>query len=224
MNYVKSLILKFDIPLRQSEITKFRGAVVAIGDNRDDILFHSHDGEELRYAYPLIQYKAVNGKAAIIAVGEGTATLEQMTYPFARTIKLGEKEVTTTICESMACSTNVDYTEQPVRYSITNWIPLNKENYEAYSRTNDIAERLTLLKRMLTGNILSFAKGIGLHLESELQVSIHDVKQPRTVIFKRQKMLAFNAEFSVNLRLPQLIGLGKGVSVGFGAVREIRTT
>lgn len=222
MNYVKTLILKFDIPLKQSEITRFRGAVVSQDNNRDDILFHGHDGEDLRYAYPLIQYKAVDGRAAIVAVSEGTDALEQMTYPFVRTIKLGEKEMTTTLCESMACSTNVDYSPQPVRYTITNWMPLNKENYEAYVHTDDMAERLQLLKRMLTGNILSFAKGIGLHLESELKVSIISFREGRPLIFKRQKMMAFNAEFSVNLRLPQLIGLGKGVSVGFGTVREAK--
>lgn len=221
MNYVKSLILKFDIPLKQSEITKFRGAVIAMDDNRDDILFHSHDGEELRYAYPLIQYKTIDGRAAIIAVAEGTTTLEIMTNTFVRTIMIGEKELTATLAETMACSTNVDYTPQKIRYSISNWMPLNRENYETYSRTDDLAERLMLLKRMLTGNILSFAKGIGLHLESELQTNITNVKEARPVVFKRQKMLTFNAEFTLNLRLPQFIGLGKGVSVGFGMIREI---
>lgn len=224
MSYLKSLILKFDIPLKQNEITMFRGAVVAIDDNRSDILFHSHDAETLRYAYPLIQYKTINGQAAIVAIDEGTNSLARLTYPFTRTIRIGEKELTATICESMACSTLVDYTPSPVRYTISNWLPLNKENYEAYAKTEDLADRLQLLKRMLTGNILSFAKGIGLHLESELKVTLHEAKATKPVFFKRQKMMTFNADFSINLRLPQFIGLGKGVSVGFGTIREVKSS
>ncbi len=224
MNYLKSLIIKFDIPLRQNQVTMFRGAVVAIDDNRSDILFHSHDAESLRYAYPLIQYKTINGLAAIVAIDEGTDSLARLTYPFSRTIKIGEKELTATICESMACSTNVDFTPSPVRYTISSWLPFNKENYEAYTKTVDLADRLQLLKRMLTGNILSFAKGIGLHLESDLNVSLHSAKPAKPILFKRQKMMVFNAEFSVNLRLPQFIGLGKGASVGHGTIREVKST
>jgi hypothetical protein len=37
-------------------------------------------------------------------------------------------------------------------------------------------------------------------------------------------MMVFNAEFSVNLRLPQFIGLGKGASVGHGTIREVKST
>ena len=66
MNYVKSLIVKFENELSQKAIPMFRGAVIAADNNLDDILFHSHDDDELRYAYPLIQYKTINGRAAII--------------------------------------------------------------------------------------------------------------------------------------------------------------
>ena len=36
-------------------------------------------------------------------------------------------------------------------------------------------------------------------------------------------MLAFTVEFSANLSLPDYIGLGAGVSEGFGVVRRQRT-
>lgn len=220
MNYIRTLILKFDLPLRQHEIPKFRGAVANIEENRQDILYHGHDGEELRYAYPLIQYKTINGRAAIVGIADGTSSLEQMTSPFTRTIKLGEAERTITLCESLACSTAMDYVAEPVHYLITNWTPLNKENYASYSATSDMVERLELLKRMLVGNILSFAKGIGLHIESELKIGIVSLKEQRAITYKGQKMLTFNAEFTSNLRLPQFIGLGKGASAGHGVVRE----
>jgi len=34
-------------------------------------------------------------------------------------------------------------------------------------------------------------------------------------------MLAFNIEFKTNVFLPNFIGLGKGVSIGFGTIKQI---
>ena len=42
--------------------------------------------------------------------------------------------------------------------------------------------------------------------------------EPFARSFKRQKLMAFNVEFSTNAFLPSFIGLGKGVSHGFGIV------
>ena len=222
MNYIKSLIVKFENELRANATTMFRGAVIAIDENKDDILFHSHDGEELRYAYPLIQYKTINGRAAIVALDAGTDSVARMLYPYERELRVGNVTETYVISETLACSTNVDFVKEPVKYSLRNWMPLNKENYQAYTSTKDMVEQLAILKRMLIGNILSFAKGIGLHLEDELKVQMIDSEERRPVMYKNQKMMAFNVEFTSNLRLPQYIGLGKGVSVGYGVAREIK--
>ncbi len=219
MNYIKTLVVKFDLPLPHSDIPKFRGAVINVDENRDDILFHSHDGDELRYAYPLIQYKTINGLASIVAIDAGTDSVAKMLFPYSRAIRIGGHTQTVSICETMACSTNLEYVEVPLRYRITNWMPLNKDNYWLYTKAEDMAERLELLRKMLTGNILSFSKGIGLHLEDEIKVQIQSMKENRPTFFKKQKMMTFEVDFSCNLRLPQYIGLGKGSSSGHGVIR-----
>jgi len=222
MNYVKSLIVKFENQIRTNEISMFRGAIINEDDNRDDILFHSHDGEELRYAYPLIQYKTINGRAVIVAIDAGTDSVARMMYPYERELSIGKRTETFTICESMACSTNVDYVAKPIKYRISQWMPFNKENYSTYTNTKDLIEQLELLKRTLIGNILSFAKGIGLHLEDELKIQILSTEECKPVIYKGQKMMAFNMEFTSNIRLPQYVGLGKGVRIGYGTIREMK--
>ncbi len=222
MNYVKSLIVKFENELSHNAIPMFRGAVIAEDENIEDIFYHSHDGNELRYAYPLIQYKTINGKAAIIGIDAGTDSLTKMIYPYERTLRIGNKTEAYTICETMACSTNVDYVGNPIKYSLSQWLPLNKDNYSLYVNTKDMIGRLEILKRMLIGNILSFAKGIGVHLESELHVQILSSKECKPTTYKGQKMMTFDIEFTSNLRLPQFIGLGKGASTGHGMIRELK--
>ena len=220
MNYIKTLVLKFDVPLKQHEIKLFRGAIAAEQDNRDDILFHDHDGDGLRYAYPLIQYKTINAHAAIVAVEKGTDSLARMTYPYARELTIGTEQRLFTIAESMACSTAVEFLNHPIKYSISQWLPLNKDNYKEYTNTNDIAARLEILKRMLIGNILSFAKGIDLHIKDELKINIPTLPEAKVITFKAQKMMSFNATFTSNLRLPSYIGLGKGSSIGYGMIQQ----
>lgn len=77
MTQIKTLVLCMDTPLKSSELARFRGAVNAVVPSHS-ILFHNHCGSRLRYAYPLVQYKCIDGKAAIVAIGEGVAAMEEL--------------------------------------------------------------------------------------------------------------------------------------------------
>jgi hypothetical protein len=75
------------------------------------------------------------------------------------------------------------------------------------------------LKRILIGNILTFAKGVDWWIEDEIivvpQLKAIDIQ------FKNQKMLGFVGEFYSNVCLPDYIGLGKSTARGFGMVAEV---
>lgn len=62
-----TLIIQFENEIASNAITQFRGAVLASLDEKD-ILFHNHDEDKLRYSYPLIQYKRVHKKAAVMGI------------------------------------------------------------------------------------------------------------------------------------------------------------
>jgi hypothetical protein len=81
-----------------------------------------------------------------------------------------------------------------------------------------IADKATMLERMLIGNILSFAKGMKIHLDKKIQCKIISSEEPRLVTYKGIKMMSFDVMFKTNVSLPNYIGLGKGVSLGFGTV------
>lgn len=50
------------------EVKLFRAAAIHALQNAE-VLFHNHlDGEKLRFGYPLIQYKRIRRKAAIVCV------------------------------------------------------------------------------------------------------------------------------------------------------------
>ena len=65
MRKINLLYIRFHDALRSNELEMFRGAVLSKLSG-DSTLFHNHVGENFRYSYPLIQYKRLFGKAAII--------------------------------------------------------------------------------------------------------------------------------------------------------------
>ena len=62
-------IINFDLPLKQTEVQKFRGGLLALLGASAHPLMHNHTSDGLRFSYPLIQYKPIDGYAAIIGIG-----------------------------------------------------------------------------------------------------------------------------------------------------------
>ena len=73
MTRLKTLTIKFDTQLVENEIQRFRGAIIKLLPQKE-VLFHNHINDGYRYAYPLIQYKRLNNKAALFCIGEALVT------------------------------------------------------------------------------------------------------------------------------------------------------
>lgn len=62
------LVVTFANDLPAHDLSLFRGAVIStVG--QEHVLFHNHQGDKLRYSYPLVQYKRIGGKAALVCLG-----------------------------------------------------------------------------------------------------------------------------------------------------------
>ena len=75
-DYTDILYIQFANEISQKEIPMFRGAVLHSMESCP-VLFHNHLGDKFRYAYPLIQYKRIKGKAAIVFVGKGVESFQE---------------------------------------------------------------------------------------------------------------------------------------------------
>jgi len=215
---VKTLIVRFKNELKVGEVEFFRGAVIHAMENAD-ILFHNHkEDDKLRYAYPLIQYKRIQQKAAIVCVGEGTEAIGEYFSACRFDVLIGKRETTLEVESVKAAQTLVQVWQDSFTYRLRKWMPLNQENYELYTAMESMADKYALLERLLTGNMLSFAKGVGVHLEQQVTCSIIAAEEPRVLRYKGVKMMAFDVEFKTNVSLPDYVGLGKGVSLGMGTV------
>lgn len=217
---LKTFILRFSTDISLREISYFRGAIIKATEGKN-ILFHNHDGDNFRYAYPLVQYKRIGGQASIVFIGEGVEAVVALFKSNIININIGNRETTIELEHADAYSTTVQVWDDSLLYTIRKYLPLNKQNYEEYAKTESVADRCTLLEQHLTGNILSFAKGIGLHMEKQIVVKITEMSQPNLYMYKDVKMMGFDLKFKSNVSLPDYIGLGKGTSIGFGMIKRM---
>lgn len=218
MNNIRTLIILFENEISPNEITYFRGAVNAILNDGHSVLFHNHTHEGLRYSYPLIQYKRISRKAAIVCVEEGIDVVGEFLNANMHPLPLGNKTIDMVIDNMNTLQTTIQVCQNTFRYRLRNWLPFNSQNYRTYKNIEGIAAKATLMERTLVGNILSFLKGIGIFVEKRIECRIITINDPQVIIFKGVKLMAFDIEFTANISLPPFIGLGKGASVGYGTI------
>lgn len=222
---INTLTLILDMPLANNEVTMLRGAVMKAMENTENtLLFHNHtDAEEFRQRYPLIQYKSLFGRAAIMGVQEGIDSLMHFANNLGDSLRIGEEERPLRIREVLREETFVGVSEIETEYSLSRWLALNSENVQSFAkleRKNDRDGQRELLERILTGNILSTCKGLEIFFDQKINVHITDWEQLRSEYVKGAKMQVFDVKFKCNVVLPQYIGLGKLSSKGYGILTK----
>lgn len=104
---------------------------------------------------------------------------------------------------------------------LTPWLALNHCNYQKFQNPVSWKDRKELLNSILVGNILSMCKGLDFVVDKKLYV--HSSIDEGSAEYKGISHACFTGEFRVNFRLPDFIGLGMGVSQGFGTVKKKKT-
>lgn len=218
------LIATFDAHLEPWELGKFRGAVAhKVGLQHE--WFHNHQNtlqkEGFHHRYPLIQYKLHRKCPVLYCLG---SCVEEAQHFFSKddwAVKLGRKRRRMALKSVQLRSLPLKILEDPIEYRLHKWMAFNQDNYQHYQQIRSLAERYTFLERILLSNILSFAKGIRWSVPDIITVAIvEELGPPKYIPYKDIKRPTFNLHFTTNMVLPELVGLGKGVSNGFGVVKQ----
>ena len=223
MKYIRTLTVLTDADIRQNEIPLFRGAVIHSLGEHPNVYFHNHlDDDKFRYAYPLIQYKRLDGKAAIVCIEAGVDIIGQFLTEVDGTLTIGNRQITCNTGKIQPARILVQTWEEMFNYHISRWLPLNSQNYQRYKGIEGVVEKVSFLENILKANLLSMLKGLDIHLEKELILKITEISRSYLIYNKGVKMMAFNADFKCNLSIPNNIGIGKNASIGCGRVHQLR--
>lgn len=185
----------------------------------DLILLHNHNTDKFVYEYPLVQYKSIEGKPLLIGINEGTEILKEIFDKFDK-ITLNHKDYE--IIERTMKIKNQEFglTKEFYFYEfVTPWLALSQKNNEKYLLTQNNDGKSILLRKILTGNLLSMSKTFGYTVPREIKCDIDLV--PTKSRYKDNNLTSFCGGFIVNFFIPDYLGIGKSVSKGYGTVRKI---
>ena len=221
---IRTLTVFYDTEINSKEIPLFRGAVLKSLGDKANVLYHNHTGESsFRYSYPLIQYKRLGGKAAIVCIEEGADVIGQFLSEGMSSFILGERIVECAIMKVVPAKITVQLWKTTFSYSIKRWLPLNERNYHLYQLTDNDEGKKVILQKVLKGNLLSMLKGLHIFVEEKVTAKIVSINRSYIIYNKGIALMSFDITFESNLSIPNNIGIGKNASIGYGVVHQEKT-
>ena len=224
---LRLLSVTFDTQIDPWELPRFRGAVARkVGLEHE--WYHNHNAETDGYhqRYPLIQYKLDTHRGQqrpmLLCINQG---VEEAHHFFSQpdwSLRIGANEHPLRIARLHVDQLALDVSPQPFIYRIHKWKAFNPENYEIWQGLRGIAEQFAFLERLLATHIIAFAEGVGWRVAERFELKILDLLKREQISNKGIRFEAFTLDFETNLALPEYVGLGKGVALGFGVVRRQR--
>ena len=219
---ILNLILTVDRNIEETP-TQLRGFIGNKFEKYSELHHHFKSSErnnKLKYEYPKIQYKINNNRAIILGIGEKAMTVLKNVVMNISELLLGKN--TYKIIEINAHYEESEFgiinSDEMISYKFKSpWLALNKENYKKF-KSSSIKERRKLLKKTLIGNILSMSKHLGYNVPDTIHVDIElsSIK----VSYKEVPLVGFKGIFEANFLIPDYLGVGKGVSHGYGTVKK----
>lgn len=228
---IRVLNVVFDTILGEDELCIFRGALAErVGLEHD--WFHNHnnsdEGSQFYYRYPLIQYKLKGNQPMLVCIGQGVHAasmfFEQEDWSLTMKGQYRRLEIEELRLKKYVLSVApLEGDALPYKYRIKRWQALNQNNYSKYPQQNGLRIMVDFLESLLANHIISFAKGIQWRIPERFEVQISEMYPVRYPRFKGIRPMVFDFTFESNLLLPDFIGIGKGVSLGYGTIKRIRS-
>jgi len=222
MKHIRYARLYLAGSLNACDIPQFRMQLKRKIEEHDGyIKFWKDNAHRLKRNYPILQYKCVKNRPTIIALEDGIDLLLFLLTQLPFSIEVGDHKMEVKVEEVYLKHHLLNvWDDRKWRYTLRCWLALNDENHVKYNGGTE-EQRKTLLERILTGNILSFAKGLNWFVDKQLDVNIDEIENVREITFKGDPTLSFNVVFTANVFLPDYISLGKGAAIGYGTIKRI---
>ncbi len=169
-----------------------------------------------RFLYPRVQVKILNEQIYMVGIGEGVDAI----LGIAKRMELLDFGNITFQVLDVDIEENDDHlrpTNRLIRYRfITPWVALNQMTGSRYRFLNN-PERVSFLNRLLGQNIVFIAREMGMDLTEKIytKVSLSSLF-PKPV--DENAWGAFFGEFRTNFILPNYLGVGNGITRGYGAI------
>ena len=169
-----------------------------------------------RYLYPRVQVKILNEQIYLIGINEGFDSVMSL-YEKLQSLDFGNITFDVEDCDIESINNQFIPSEKLLHYRfITPWVALNHMTGGKYKfLTNQ--EKPSYLNKLLGQNIIFLAREVGINLDQDILTKVKVASLfPESV--DDNKWGAFMGEFKTNFVLPSYIGIGNGITRGFGTI------
>ena len=169
-----------------------------------------------RYLYPRVQVKILNEQIYLIGINEGFDSVMSL-YEKLQSLDFGNITFDVEDCDIESINNQFIPSEKLLHYRfITPWVALNHMTGGKYKfLTNQ--EKPSYLNKLLGQNIIFLAREVGINLDQDILTKVKVASLfPEPV--DDNKWGAFMGEFKTNFVLPSYIGIGNGITRGFGTI------
>ena len=169
-----------------------------------------------KFLYPRVQVKILNEQIYIIGIHEGVEPVLSISEKIS---SLDFGNITFEIENREIEKNNNQFipSNQLVRYRfITPWVALNHMTNGKYKSLNN-DEKYSFLNKLLGQNIVFLANEIGITLKNNIFTKVK-VSSLFPNPIDENKWGSFSGDFNTNFILPSYIGIGNGITRGFGSI------
>ena len=203
-----------DKPVRK---TSYQVKGVIMNDFPDEEIIPFINGSyRSQFLYPRVQVKILNEQIYLVGIKEGVDPILSVVEKL-KTMNFGN--ITFEVEGSDADVEEDHFVPSPrmIRYRfLTPWVALNEINLGKYKFVYG-DERPKFLNRLLSQNIAFLAKEMEMKLETKVYVKLTlESLYPKLV--DDGHMGAFEGEFKTNFVLPNFLGIGNGITKGYGVL------
>ena len=172
-----------------------------------------------KFLYPRVQVKILNERIYLIGIAEGVDPIKSI-LPKLTSLNFGN--ITFEVSDNKIEETRDNFigTSKLNSYRfVTPWIALNQNTGKKY-RSLKNKDRINYLNKLLAQNIIFMGKEMGVELNEDIHLKLNlSSLLPKSIDDKNWG--AFDGEFSVNFLLPNYLGIGNGITRGYGTIFKL---
>jgi len=172
-----------------------------------------------KFLYPRVQVKILNEQIYLVGIKDGADPVKDMTKDF-ELLNFGNITFNILDVEIEESDDPFKHIDQLLRYRfVSPWVALSKNTQNRYKMQKNNG-RITFLNRLLGQNIVFLAREMGVDLNDKVYTKLKlNSLFPKPVY--ENNWGSFSGEFQTNFVLPNYIGLGNGITRGYGAIHGL---
>ena len=169
-----------------------------------------------RFLYPRAQVKILNEQIYLIGIHEGVEPVLSL-YDSLKELNFGNITFEIEDCDVETYDNQFIPSNEIISYRfITSWVALNKITGAKYKSLDDEGKP-PYLNKLLGQNIIFLANELGIKFEEDILTRVK-VSSFAPEAIDENKWGSFSGEFETNFILPSFMGIGNGITRGYGTI------